>query len=167
MEEQVYDYDDIDMDKKISDINKSLNSYQKEIFKILFKISKSFANTKIKKKDRDEMFLQIDELKSNVKICSKKLRDINNIKKKVNNQDEKENQKNIKKVEFGIQNIEEDLGKIKKDTKDLERKIIPLYLKNNSINANIKKNNQLMVIKNKDKNIFLRFFEKFSRIFSK
>lgn len=171
------------MKEDISNLSKEINEYQKEIFKILLKISKSFSNKKIIKQDRDEMFFKIDTLKEEIKKCNKKIKEINNTVKN-NEENSLVQEKEIKDIngiksddlDNDLNTLEDNIKKIEKikeesenqNKEDTECKIIPLTFKNNTQNIeNDNRNNQLMIIEKENKNIIFKIFRKIKLLFKK
>ena len=173
-----------DIYEDISRLNVEVNKYQKEIFKILLKISKSFSIKKTTRQDRDEMFEEVDKLKEKVKECNKKIKENNNIikqKKENNNIVQEEINKKIKEeknedLSNELETLENNIKKIesiKDENKNVEKqenecKIIPLAFIDNAQSADSNaKNNQLMVLEKENKSIISKIFKKIKAFFKK
>lgn len=120
-----YKYDD-KKSKKIKELNSKISKEQKQIFDILLKISKSFSDEKITKKERNELFSKVDVLKNNIKEYNKELKEIissensdieekNNTQDNINkdeiiNEDNEEIEQTITELEDNLKELNKDIG---------------------------------------------------------
>lgn len=120
-----YKYDKEKSDK-IKEINKNITETQKQIFDTLLKISKSFSDEKITKKERNESFKEVDNLKNKIKEYNKELKKISVIdninddkllKDFNNGKEDKENEKNKvnEEIESTITELEDTLKQLDKN----------------------------------------------------
>ena len=70
-----YKYDK-DKSEKIKEINSKITEAQKQIFDTLLKISKSFSDESITKKERNESFKEVDILRIKIKEYNNELKEI-------------------------------------------------------------------------------------------
>lgn len=111
--------------RKIKELNSKISEEQKQIFDILLKISKSFSDDSITKEERNELFSQVDTLKSKIKEYNKELkeiisredRDIKEELKDINNDSNKEEIIN-EEIEHTITELEGNLKELNKDIGD-------------------------------------------------
>lgn len=120
-----YKFDD-KKSKKVKELNSKISEKQKQIFDILLKISKSFSDDNITKKERKELFDQVDILKSKIKEYNKELKEItssedsdieeeNNIQDNINkdeiiNEDNEEIEQTITELEDNLKELNKDIG---------------------------------------------------------
>lgn len=108
--------------KEIRELNKKISAEQKLIFDALLKISKSFSDDKVSKKERDELFSKVDISKNKIKEYNKILKEIT-LKKEEDIEKEPEKEE-IKEDKVAIKNeeIEDTIDKLEGSLKELNEK---------------------------------------------
>lgn len=115
----IENYYDKEKLKQIGQMNEKITKEQKKIFDILLQISKTFSDEGVTKKQRDNLFSQVDELKNNVKKLQNELKMISEQQANIPKEDV-ENEKSEKQKEDKVEQIENTIEELEHSLKELE-----------------------------------------------
>lgn len=141
-----YKYDK-DKSEKIKEINSKITEAQKQIFDTLLKISKSFSDESITKKERNESFKEVDILRIKIKEYNNELKEISvidniNADKNFENSDNKKSKevvkvKNNEEIENTINELEDTLKEFDKNKRKGDTISIDTLNKNNEVDEKV------------------------------